>query len=102
MNQNDELAGKRLRNMAMLGSMLAQAEKEQVDQAHSKKTYDKELEQASIQVAAAMHCIEVAIIELEKIPGSSGWLLLFMLRTDVIRFDNMSKELRTKKGNKNG
>lgn len=52
------------------------------------------LEPAAIQLGGALICIQNAIDELEKIPDTSGWLLLFFLRMIAIQLTQYEKQLR--------
>jgi len=73
---------------AMLGAMFEETSKEQ-----TRAFSPTQMEKVIVQIEAAGICVDAAIQELDKIPGTGGLLLLFELRMIVIQLAGAKKQL---------
>ncbi len=78
----------KIQQIAMLGRIFEEESKKQTS-----KVDKSELRKARIQLGGAVICILEAIDELEKIPGTGDWLMLFSLRMIAIELSHHEKEL---------
>jgi hypothetical protein len=88
----------KLATYALLGQLAEEIQKDQISEAATLDAYSKELTNAAIQVEAASMCLSEAVKELEKIPGSQEWLISLMIRMDIVKYIEYTRQLERTRG----